>query len=148
MGWFIGHYLLKWGSTQLDSDVLKLTVPLSAEITNDIRVLVGLSEQLNLPVCKAEALWEDSFHRHWTVVKLPPCGEENKHWCNIVMCTVSNGSVKATMNCCEIVQTYLYTIVPSAPWPKTSLGLKAMFPTLTILVSSSEKSKHNFKQIY
>lgn len=144
---FMGHYLLKWGSTQLDGDVLKLTVPLSAEITNDIRVLVGLSEQLNLPVCKAEALWEDSFHCHGTVVKLPPCGEGNKHWCNIVMCTVLNSSVKGTVNFHEIVQTYLYTIVPSAPWPKTSLGLKAMFPTLTILESSSEKSKHNFKQI-
>lgn len=115
MGRFIGHYLLKRGSTQLNGDVLKLTVPLSAEITNDIRVLVRLSEQLNLPVCKAEALWEDSFHRHRTVVKLPPCGEENKHWCNIVMCTVSNGSVEGTVNCREIVQTYLYTIVPSAP---------------------------------
>lgn len=50
------------------------------------------------------------------------------------------------MNCWLIVQTYLYTIVPSAPWPKTFLGLKVMLPTLTILESSSDETTHNFRQ--
>lgn len=69
-------YLLKRGSTQLYGDVLELAVPLGAEVTDNIWMLIRLSEQLNLSVRKAEALWEDSFHCHWTVVKLPPVGEK------------------------------------------------------------------------
>lgn len=34
--------------------------------------------------------------------------------------------------------THRYTIVPSAPWPRTSLGQNEIFPTITMLVSSSE----------
>lgn len=34
-------------------------------------------------------------------------------------------------------QAYLYTMVPSAPWPNTSLGRNDMLPTLTIVDSSS-----------
>lgn len=33
--------------------------------------------------------------------------------------------------------THRYTIVPSAPWPRTSLGQNEIFPTITMLVSSS-----------
>lgn len=45
--------------------------------------------------------------------------------------------------------THLYTIVPSAPWPSTSLGQNEIFPTITILVSSSgtkQEKRGHFKQ--
>lgn len=66
------NHLLKCGSTQLYGDVLELPVSLGAEVADHVWVLVRLSEQLNLSVCKAEALWENSLHGHCTVVKLPP----------------------------------------------------------------------------
>lgn len=64
--------LLKGGSTQLDGDVLELTVSLGAEVSDDVRVLVRFPQQLNLSICKAEAFWENPLNCHWTVVKLTP----------------------------------------------------------------------------
>lgn len=37
------------------------------------------------------------------------------------------------------VETYLYTMVPSAPCPKTFLGRNVIFPILTMLESSSDE---------
>ena len=80
------HYLLKWGSTQLNGNVLELAVPLGAEVADDIWVLVWLPQQLDFPVCKAEAFWENSLHCHWTVIKLTPCGETMEIQC----CAISS----------------------------------------------------------
>lgn len=143
------HYLLKWGSTQLNGDVLELTVPLSAEVADDVRVLVWLPQQLNFSVRKAEALWENSLHCHWTVVKLTPCGEimEMQQFNQVIFLQYFTHLTKVINRCWLVVQTYLYTMVPSAPWPKTSLGWKVMLPTRTTLESSSDKRNKSFQSM-
>lgn len=74
----VGH-LLQGGSAELDGDVLELPVPLRAEIADHVRVLVGLAQQLHLPVCKAEALGENPLHCHITVIKGAPAASEGRH---------------------------------------------------------------------
>lgn len=73
-----GH-LLQGGSAELDGDVLELPVPLCAEVADHVRVLVGLAQQLHLPVCKAEALGENPLHCHVTVIKRAPAAREGRH---------------------------------------------------------------------
>lgn len=65
-------YLLQCAAAQLYGDVLKLTVSLSAEVTNHVWMLIRLPQQLNLAVGKAEAFWENPLYSHWTVIKLTP----------------------------------------------------------------------------
>lgn len=50
----------------------------------------------------------------------------------------ADGSAHARVGRPRALQsTHRYTIVPSAPWPRTSLGQKEIFPTITMLLSSS-----------
>lgn len=74
-----GGHLLQGGSAQLDSDVLELPVPLRAEVADHVRVLIGLAQQLHLPVCEAEALGKNPLHRDITVIKGAPAAREGKH---------------------------------------------------------------------
>ena len=69
-----GTHLLQCGRAQLDGDVLELPVPLGAEVADHVRVLVRLSQQLDLTVRETETLGEDPLDRHITVVKHAPAG--------------------------------------------------------------------------
>lgn len=69
-----GAHLLQSGRAQLDGDVLELPVPLRAEVTDHVRVLVRLSQQLDLAVGETETLGEDPLDGHVAVVKHAPAG--------------------------------------------------------------------------
>jgi hypothetical protein len=43
--------------------------------------LVRLPQELHLPVCEAEAFWEDPLYRYLPVVKLTPGGDHRHYIC-------------------------------------------------------------------
>lgn len=64
--------LLQGCSAQLDGDVCEEAVSLCAEVSDDIRVRVRLSEELHLSLCHLKTLRQDSLHRHMPSVEFTP----------------------------------------------------------------------------
>lgn len=129
-------YLLQSGATQLDSDVLELAVTLRAKVADDVGVLVRLAQQLHLPVRKAEAFWENSLHCYLPVIKMT---SDQKKGSEVYTCKYQTQGYSVYTSESIMIRNYLYTMVPSAPCPRTFLGLKVMFPTRTMWDSSSEE---------
>lgn len=65
-------HLLQRGGAELDGDVVELLVLLGAEVTDNVRVLVRLPEQLDLAVHEMETLGQEALHSHIPAVKLSP----------------------------------------------------------------------------
>lgn len=64
--------LLQGCSAQLDGDVCEEAVSLCAEISDDVRVCVRLSEELHLTFCYLKTLWQYSFHGYVASIKFTP----------------------------------------------------------------------------
>jgi hypothetical protein len=87
--------ILQGGATKFQGDVPKLAVLFHAEISNDVRVLVGLAEEVDLAVGDAEAGRQDALDGDVAVVETAP--EKNdtpvKDIKNVL---VSHGEAKQT----------------------------------------------------
>lgn len=110
-----------------------------------------------LRTCPASTGPRGSFHRrsgclcslvahsvptHRPEAPRPPLPSRGELFCLVTVMTPSapgaNGSSHMRPWASVALQTtHRYTIVPSAPWPRTSFGQKEIFPTITMLVSSS-----------
>lgn len=64
--------LLQSCGAQLDGDVGEEVVSLCAEVSDDVGVRVGLSQELHLSLCHLETLWQNSLHGNEAVVKFTP----------------------------------------------------------------------------
>lgn len=73
-----GADLLQGGSAQLDGDVSEEAVSLCAEISDDVRVSVRLSEELHLTLCYLETLRQYSLHRYVASIKMTPIAPKKK----------------------------------------------------------------------
>lgn len=71
--------LLQGCSTQLDGDVGEEVISLCAEISDDIRVCVRLSEELYLTLCYLKTLRQDSLHRYLASIKVTPKVTKTEH---------------------------------------------------------------------
>lgn len=78
--------LLQGCSAQLDGDVSEEAVSLCAEISDDVRVRVRLSEELHLTFCYLKTLGQYSLHRHVAPIKLTP--EVTKTERPNILCTI------------------------------------------------------------
>lgn len=67
--WLINSDLLQGWSTQFNGDVRKETVSLCAEVPDDVRVSVRLSEKLHLSLCNLDTLRQDSLHSYIASIK-------------------------------------------------------------------------------
>lgn len=69
--------LLQRRRAQLDGDVGEEAVPLRAEVSDDIRVRVGLPEKLHLPLRYLKTLGQNSLDGYATPIEFAPEVQEN-----------------------------------------------------------------------
>lgn len=65
-------HLLQCGRAELDGNVVELLVPLSAEVADNMGMLVRLPQQPHLTVDKMEALGQEALHGHVPAIELSP----------------------------------------------------------------------------